>query len=152
MRANARRNVILVSLVAAVAAVSLLAGLASAGEGLSALGPTQLTQVPRNPHSTGIPPVAYDREQVDLFGSAKPAWQNYTFRGVTFEFHLWCAVTPASGLLCGHATEASGVEYSYQFSDGPPSALPQWQNWISPDQREGVSYLTGGTADLLVAA
>jgi len=84
-----------------------------------------------------------------LFGSA--SWLNYTFHGVVFGFHLWCATTPAAGTVCGNATEPDGTSYPYAFADGPPQEHPAWQTWIAPDGREGVQYLQGGSARLLVA-
>jgi hypothetical protein len=87
-------------------------------------------------------------ETVDLFGNA--AWQNYSYKGVQFTFHLWCQVSPGGGTLCGNATEANGARYGFSFSDGPPSVDPQWQTWVAPDGGAAVQYLQGGTAHLLV--
>jgi hypothetical protein len=92
----------------------------------------------------------YTSESVSLFGGAM--WLNYSYRGVTFGFHLWCAVTPAAGVVCGNATESTGVSYPYSFSDGPPSPNPGWQTWVAPDGHEAVQYKEGGLVHLLVAA
>ena len=88
-------------------------------------------------------------ESKSLFGNA--SWLNYSYRGVTFGFHLWCLVTSAAGKICGNVTEATGVSYPFSLWDGPPQLNPAWQTWISPDGREGVQYLQGGSAHLLVA-
>lgn len=90
----------------------------------------------------------YAFEGVSLFGRA---WSNYTYRGVTFEFHLWCQITAAAGRICGNATESDGTAHPYSFWDGPPSPSPSWQTWVSPDGHEAVQYRQGGLAHLLVA-
>ncbi|MGA8663736.1 MAG: hypothetical protein WB809_01520 [Thermoplasmata archaeon] len=91
----------------------------------------------------------YSFESESIFGGA--AWLNYSYRGVTFGFHLWCLVTPAFGEVCGNATEPSGVSYAYAFSDGPPEFHVTWQTWVAPDAHEAVEYRQGGTIHLLVA-
>lgn len=88
----------------------------------------------------------YSYESVSLFGNV-PAWQNYSYRGVTFEFHLWCGITPAGGTICGNATQPDGAETPYSFWDGLNSG---WQTWVSPDGYDAVQYHVGGTAHLLV--
>jgi hypothetical protein len=92
----------------------------------------------------------YSFESESLFGNA--SWLNYSYRGVTFGFHLWCLVTPAAGVVCGNATESTGISYPYSFSDGPPSPNPSWQTWVAPDGHEAVQYKLGGLVHLLVAA
>ena len=92
----------------------------------------------------------YSFESESLFGT-RGSWQNYTYRGVTFGFHLWCLATPVAGELCGNATEPSGVSYPYSFSDGPPSPTPAWQTWNAHDAHEAVQYREGGIVHLLVA-
>jgi len=89
----------------------------------------------------------YSYENLSIFG---PAWSNYTYRGVTFSFHLWCEITPAAGKLCGNATESNHESYPYAFWDGLPTRNPQWQTWVAPDYQEAVQYLQGGTVHLLV--
>lgn len=91
----------------------------------------------------------YQYETEDLFGSS--GYEYYTFGGVQFEFHLWCAITPGGGSICGNATEPGGATYPYSFFDGPPSSDPPWQTWVAPDGHEAVQYREGGTARLLVA-
>ena len=92
----------------------------------------------------------YTFTSVSLFGgSASPS---YTYRGVTFSFHLWCAITPGGGEICGNATEPGGAVYSYSFWDGPPAHPPPWTTWVSPDGHEAVQYQEGGLAHLLVGA
>ncbi len=88
-------------------------------------------------------------ESKSLFGNA--SWLNYSYRGVTFGFHLWCLVTSAAGEICGNVTEATGETYPFSVWDGPPQVNAPWQTWISPDGREGVQYRQGGSAHLLVA-
>jgi hypothetical protein len=90
----------------------------------------------------------YSFESESLFGSA--SWLNYSYQGVTFGFHLWCLISSAAGVVCGNATESTGVSYSYSFSDGPPSPNPSWQTWVAPDGHEAVQYLLGGLVHLLV--
>jgi hypothetical protein len=92
----------------------------------------------------------YTYESQSLFNNG--SWQNYTYRGVTFEFHLWCFISSGGAELCGNATESPGVSFPYSFSDGPTQINPQWQTWIAPDGHEGVQYKQGGSARLLVAA
>ncbi|MGP8073052.1 MAG: hypothetical protein ACLPZM_07985 [Thermoplasmata archaeon] len=92
----------------------------------------------------------YFFQSESLFGKA--AWQNYSYRGVTFGFHLWCAITPAAGEVCGNATESGGVSHPYSFSDGPPQPNPSWQSWVAPDSHEAVEYTLGGLVHLLVSA
>jgi hypothetical protein len=92
----------------------------------------------------------YSFESESLFGNAP--WLNYSYRGVTFGFHLWCLITPAAGVVCGNATESSGISYHYSFSDGPPSPNPSWQTWVAPDEHEAVQYKLGGLVHLLVVA
>lgn len=85
-----------------------------------------------------------------LFG--KHTSLNYSYRGVVFEFHLWCWITVDVGWVCGHAIEPGGASYAYNFSDGLPMQNPPWQNWIAPDFHEAVQYQQGGSARLCVAA
>jgi hypothetical protein len=91
----------------------------------------------------------YSFEAAELFGNA--SWLNFTYRGVTFEFHLWCLAGPAAGEICGNATEADGHRYSFSVWDGPPTLEPRWETWVSPDAHEAVQYQQGGLAHLLVA-
>ena len=97
--------------------------------------------------TSNLPP-GFVSESEQLFGSQ--AYPNYTFHGVTFSFHLWCAAGPAAGVVCGNATEALGAQFPYAFSDGPPSPAPAWQRWMAPDGHEAVAYLTGGHVVLSV--
>ena len=131
-----RRWLIIGSLVAAAAVVSALVVLS----------------IPNSVEPSGATLIDfrfYSFESVSLFN--KPAWQNYTYKGVTFEFHLWCLASPAAGELCGNATEANGAIFPYSFSDGPPTwGPPPWQTWVSPDYHEAVQYQTGGLAHLMV--
>lgn len=128
--------------------VLLAAGVGAAGIAVVLLGVYVL--VPPGYTTVGIHRYAYESEE--LFGDTG-SWQNYSYRGVTFEFHLWCEVSPGGGTLCGHATEADGTSYAYSFSDGPPvSGEPPWQTWVAPDSHEAVQYQQGGHAHLLVAA
>jgi len=91
----------------------------------------------------------YAYETQSLFGG--PSYQNFSFRGVTFTFHLWCQITADSGIVCGNATEQNGASYSYSFTDGlPTTSPPPWQTWISPDGLEAVEYQQGGNVRLLV--
>ncbi len=89
----------------------------------------------------------YSFESESLFG---PPWSNFTYQGVTFEFHLWCEITSAAGKICGNPTESGGARYSYSFWDGLPSPFLSWQTWVSPDGHEAVQYREGGLAHLLV--
>ncbi|HLM91529.1 MAG TPA: hypothetical protein VK424_05710 [Thermoplasmata archaeon] len=92
----------------------------------------------------------YSFESESLFGNA--SWLNYSFHGVTFGFHLWCAVLADTGRVCGNATEPTGVSYPYSFTDGlPHPGNPSGQTWIAPDQHEAVQYQQGGLVRLLVA-
>jgi hypothetical protein len=107
---------------------------------------------PLSQESTGqisISGKTYWLESESLFGNA--SWLNYSYRGVTFGFHLWCLISPAAGVVCGNATESTGISYAYSFSDGPPSSNPSWQTWVAPDGHEGVQYKLGGLVHLLVA-
>src|SRR5580700_1400022 len=58
----------------------------------------------------------YAFEAESLFGSS--SWRNYSFDGVTFGFHLWCAITPAAGEVCGNATQPDRSARPYAFWDG----------------------------------
>ena len=89
-------------------------------------------------------------ESESLFGNA--SWLNYSYRGVTFGFHLWRSIGSGAGEVCGNATESTGTSYPYSFSDGPPSPNPPWQTWVAPDGHEAVQYRQGGLVHLLVAA
>ncbi|MCI4347678.1 MAG: hypothetical protein L3J97_03555 [Thermoplasmata archaeon] len=93
---------------------------------------------------------SYSFESESLFGNA--AWLNYSYRGVTFGFHLWCQAGPAAARVCGNATESGGLSYSYAFWDGPPQLNPTWHTWTAPDQFEAVQYEQGGLVHLLGAA
>ncbi len=118
--------------------------------GVAAVVVLVLLYVPTVTGSTGYTAIGsrlYSYEAESLFGQA---WSNFTYRGVTFGFHLWCLATPAAGEICGKATEPSGTVYSYSFWDGPPSPSPKWQTWVSPDGHEAVQYLPGGLAHLLI--
>jgi hypothetical protein len=94
----------------------------------------------------------YSSENVTVFG---PTWSNFTDRGVTFGFHVWCGpVTPGGATLCGNATEPNGISYPFSFFDfgGPPPTQPRpWVTWISPDRQEGVQFEadSGGLAHLM---
>jgi hypothetical protein len=92
----------------------------------------------------------YSFESESIFGGA--SWLNYSYRGVTFGFHVWCLVTSAAGVVCGNATESTGFSYPYSFSDGPPSPNPSWQTWVAPDGHEAVQYKLGGLVHLMVAS
>ena len=95
-------------------------------------------------HSTQF---SYQTES--LFGNE--SFLTYRFGGSTFTFHLWCAISPAGGIVCGNVTEPDGERYAYQFSDGPTVVGPApWQTWIAPNGLVGVQYQQGGTARLLV--
>jgi len=105
---------------------------------------------PGPPGSEFINGTSYTSESESLFGNG--SWLNYSYRGVTFGFHLWCLITPGGGEICGNATESTGGSYSYSFWDGPPQVNPAWQTWIAPDSHEAVQYKQGGMVHLLVAA
>jgi hypothetical protein len=91
----------------------------------------------------------FNYESESLFGSQ--SWLDYSFHGVVFEFHLWCAIRVVVGTVCGNATEPSGPRSTYSFSDGlPPTNLP-WQIRVAPDGHEAVQYQLGGHVRLLVA-
>jgi hypothetical protein len=94
---------------------------------------------------------SYERESLSGEGNG---WLNFTYRGVTFGFHMWCGPpSPGGATLCGNATGADGVPHPYSFSDGPPTVGPApWQTWIGPDAHEAVQYQQGGMVRLLVAA
>ncbi len=101
---------------------------------------------------TMVGPRLYSYESEELFG-ANSGWENYSYRGVTFGFHLWCETTPAAGTLCGNATGSDGVAHSYSFSDGSPQiGPPSWEIWVSPNGHEAVEYQQGGLVHLLVVA
>lgn len=100
--------------------------------------------------SISIGGISYSFESESLFANA--SWLNYSYHGVTFGFHLWCLITSAAGVVCGNATESTGITYPYSFSDGPPSPSPSWQTWVAPDDHEAVQYKQGGLVQLLVAA
>jgi hypothetical protein len=91
----------------------------------------------------------YSLVSESLFGNS--SWLNYSYRGVTFGFHLWCSVSPGGGEVCGNATESGGTSYRYAFSDGLPQVDPGWQTWVAPDGHEAVQYRMGGLVHLLVA-
>lgn len=90
----------------------------------------------------------YSFEAESVFG---PAWSNYTYRGVTFEFHVWCAITPGGGELCGNVTESNGSTFPFSFWDARLSQGSQWETWVAPDSEVAIQYETGGLAHLLVA-
>jgi hypothetical protein len=102
-----------------------------------------------NPTSEVVNGTTFGVQSEYLFGNA--SWLHYSFRGVTFVFHLWCSIEADTGIVCGNATEPNGVSYPYSFSDGLPSSNPPWQTWIAPDGHEGAQYQQGGSARLLVA-
>ncbi len=80
----------------------------------------------------------YSFESRSLFGNQ---WVNYSYRGVTFSFDLWCGIpSAAGGVICGNATDPSGTTHPYSFFDGPPQFNPPWQTWVSPDFHEAVQY------------
>jgi len=93
----------------------------------------------------------YSYETENVFGST---WSNFSYRGVTFAFHVWCATTSAAGELCGNVTESNGGTFPFQFSDGPPSPQPYWETWVAPDDQSAIQFesLSGGLVHLLVAA
>jgi hypothetical protein len=99
---------------------------------------------------TFLGPRLYSYESESLFGPGT-GWENFTFRGVTFGFHLWCAIRIDVGTVCGNATGPNGVAHPYDFADGLPRAGPAtWETWVSPDGHEGVEYQDGGQVHLLV--
>ena len=121
-----------------------------AGAAIAVIAILVLLYVPIAQESSGYAAIGlrlYSFESESLFGQS---WSNFTYHGVTFEFHLWCLITPAAGEICGNATESGGVRYSYSFMDGPPSPSPSWQTWVAPDGHEAVQYRQGGLAHLLV--
>jgi hypothetical protein len=126
-----RRRIVLAAAIAAVAGLSLPIAQESSGDQL-------------------LDGRLYTFEAESLFGSA--SWLNYSFDGVTFGFHLWCAVNSAAGEVCGNATESDGSTHPYAFWDGLPTSDPPWQTWVSADGHEAVEYRDGGTVHLLVAA
>lgn len=130
----------------------LLLILGGAGTVVAAATVLLLLYVPIAQETSGYTAIGlrlYSFESVSLFG-ANAGWQSFSYRGVTFGFHLWCQVTPAAGEVCGNATEAGGASYPYSFWDGPPSSSPPWQTWVSPNGHEAVQYRMGGLAHLLV--
>lgn len=92
---------------------------------------------------------SYSVESTELFGENN-GWLNYSFRGDSFDFHLWCEITADTGVVCGNVTEAAGTPYSFQFYDGLPSQDPPWQVVVSPDRASAVEYQAGGHARLMV--
>lgn len=131
--------------------VFLLASVAAAGALVTVLVLLYVPIAQEQSGYTAIGPRLNTFESVSLFGP-NAAWQNFSYRGVTFGFHLWCQSSPGGGELCGNATEAGGAVYPYSFSDGPPSFAPPWQTWVSPNGHEAVQYRMGGLAHLLVEA
>ncbi len=93
----------------------------------------------------------YSFEAKNVFGST---WSNFSYRGVTFAFHVWCAITPAAGEICGNVSESNGGIFPFEFSDGPPSPQPHWETWVAPDGQSAIQFesLSGGLVHLLVAA
>lgn len=87
----------------------------------------------------------------NVFGSS---WSNFSYRGVTFAFHVWCEITPAAGKVCGNVTESNGGSFPFAFSDGPPSPQPVWETWVAHDASAAIQFesLSGGLVHLLVAA
>jgi hypothetical protein len=140
---NQRSVVVAVIVTAVVFATLLLLVVLSTGPGPSA--PV---------YSIVIGNESYSFETVTVFG---PHWSNFSYRGVTFEFEVWCNVpSPAGAMLCGNVTEANGSAYPFSFWEpgGPLPTQPRpWVTWISPDALEGVQYEpdSGGLAHLLVA-
>jgi hypothetical protein len=92
----------------------------------------------------------YSFEAEHVFGSP---WSNFSYRGVTFAFHVWCEVTPAAGEVCGNVTESNGGIFPFSFWDGPPSVEPRWETWVAPDGQAAIQFesLSGGLVHLLVA-
>jgi len=91
----------------------------------------------------------YSFEEEHVFGSP---WSNFSYRGVTFAFHVWCAITSGGGEVCGNVTESNGGVSSFSFSDGPPGE-PRWATWVSPDAGVAIQFesLSGGLVHLLVS-
>ncbi|MCI4329340.1 MAG: hypothetical protein L3K08_02590 [Thermoplasmata archaeon] len=112
--------------------------------------------VPLSPESSGYARVGahlYTYESENLFGVGN-GWNNYSYRDVTFGFHLWCGPpSPGGAALCGNATGGDGVPHPYTFFDGrAPAGPPPWQTWVAGDAREAVQYQDGGLVHLLVIA
>ncbi len=117
--------------------------------GVSIVVVTVVLNVPIAQEASGYQLVGlrlFSFESQSLFGNS---WTNYTYRGVTFSFHLWCSAGPAAGEVCGNATESDGGSYAYSFEDG--ITVRGWQTWVSPDSHEAVQYQQGGLVHLLVA-
>ncbi|MCI4341107.1 MAG: hypothetical protein L3K11_01845 [Thermoplasmata archaeon] len=98
--------------------------------------------------------VQYTYESETVFG---PQFSNFSYRGVLFEFEVYCQASPGGGAeICGSVTGPSASPYAFQFEEpggaAPINPLP-WQTWISPDHHEGVQFEpdSGGQVRLLVA-
>ena len=98
--------------------------------------------------------VSYTYENVTIFG---PHWSNFTYRGVTFSFTVWCGPVGLGGApICGNASESNGPTYPFSFWENggaPPVGPVPWQKWVAPDGHEAVEFQpdSGGQARLLVA-
>jgi hypothetical protein len=91
----------------------------------------------------------YSFEAEELFGAS---WSNFTYQGITFDFHLWCEITSGAGKICGNATNPNGHAYAFSFWDGPPThGSSAWQTWVGPDAHEAVQYQQGGLVHLLAS-
>jgi hypothetical protein len=87
---------------------------------------------------TMVGPRLYSYERETLFGDGSGG-ENVTYRGVTFGFHVCCAVNVDVGTVCGNATGPDGVPHAYALGDGVPrEGPPSWETWDSPDHPEAV--------------
>jgi len=96
----------------------------------------------------------YASESESIFGP--PGWSNFTFRGATFDFQVYCEPNPSLplplGAICGSARESNGAPSSFTFFEPEvPRFYPPWQNWVAPDGTVAVEYHPGGPVHLLVA-
>ena len=94
----------------------------------------------------------YSFESENVFGSP---WSNFTYRGVTFEFHVYCSISPGGGELCGNVSESTQSTFPFSIWEAPTGPGPgPWLTWVAPDSHVAIQFASNsnGVVHLLVAA
>jgi hypothetical protein len=91
----------------------------------------------------------YSFEDETVFGSEGTGWHNYSHRGATFAFQVYCPSIPV-GKICAWVTEPDGSNLSFSFFAAEVPGDSAWESWVAPDGAVASEYHPGGLVRMLV--